>query len=622
MAREKLKFPVSLPLRAALGLDDEQDPDALFDYYALLGGARGAIDPDKIDAGLVERIRALRKWQNSPQYGGEVIELLPLLHRAARILQDPRRREAYRKKLEHAESGSGNESLDRFEERARVALAAGFSMTPGERRDLVDFGERHGLSRAQMEAVLGRIQDEYSQARRDAPPSPPQDEWEFKLAGEGEESFELQLAGIKNSRTYMDMTLDRLVEMGLSFGLDIRRVHELIAKARAEWFHNLADTIAGTGVLSDDQIEMLQSRAPQFGLDEKQALLILEDYSLSIDASVDAFMKSGVGDSFAADEIHDIVNTEIAAVRHHSWWSGLTRRIPEGMGMLILGVALLGAVGFGGYVLLANWSSRRGSTPGSESAPPAATPAAPVATPETGGAPAPTFSPSPTPTPTATPLPLPELAPDPVSGMLLLTPGAESKLPPFEIAIHEVTCSEYARYLQATLDPPPPAWNGSRRPPLGWDMLPVTGVTWEEAHIYLRWLAGDRGWAAESLDLPSLAEYRVALAGRTIRSHGDPTAPDYWNVARLWSKTGLEPVMDEPWDRIHHGRQGQVYDLCGNAAEWGADQRGDDRMLLGGSYAVRDRGFNLIASSWLPAGDRKETVGFRYVRHLQSGESE
>lgn len=78
-----------------------------------------------------------------------------------------------------------------------------------------------------------------------------------------------------------------------------------------------------------------------------------------------------------------------------------------------------------------------------------------------------------------------------------------STLDPFWIDAHEVTCQEYAKFIEETGAEPPLLWNGDLPPDRLTD-LPVTAVTWGEARMYAEW-AGKR--------LPTSLEWELAARG-------------------------------------------------------------------------------------------------------------
>jgi formylglycine-generating enzyme required for sulfatase activity len=238
--------------------------------------------------------------------------------------------------------------------------------------------------------------------------------------------------------------------------------------------------------------------------------------------------------------------------------------------------------------------------------------------PEPTATPSATIQPTATPIPQSTPGPEPtpttfRTLPDPASGMIAFPAEREGDPPTFQMLINEVTCRQYQEFLQETLEEPPLGWRAGGRYPPGSAQLPVTNLTWSDAMAYCRWIAAKRGWDREAVRLPSLQEYRRALRYRTTRDRVD--IPTYWARARsqLGNGRGPSPVKQTQFDKIFIPERGQMYDLVGNVAEWGWDQRDSLRVILGGDYTQTDSGFNHLEPRWRPPDQTSPTVGFRFV---------
>jgi formylglycine-generating enzyme required for sulfatase activity len=134
---------------------------------------------------------------------------------------------------------------------------------------------------------------------------------------------------------------------------------------------------------------------------------------------------------------------------------------------------------------------------------------------------------------------------------------------------------------------------------------------------FCSWAAQEKKFAPNSVRLPTIAEFRRAAQGMTIRGHGVPTAPDYWDVAKFWSRTEPSPVMTTPWDKIYNGK-GQMYDLISNVAEWGADVQAEKRAVLGGGFTDKAHDFNAMQPRWISADSTQDWLGFRYVHLLEN----
>jgi formylglycine-generating enzyme required for sulfatase activity len=137
-------------------------------------------------------------------------------------------------------------------------------------------------------------------------------------------------------------------------------------------------------------------------------------------------------------------------------------------------------------------------------------------------------------------------------------PAHEVKVGPFYIDQFEVTCEQYQRFVEEKHHKAPPGWRAGKYPD-GWTKLPVTGVSWEDASAYAKWL-GKR--------LPTEAEWEFAARGTDGRRY--PWGVD-WNPAGANAEgsgpgrpteVGLHPRGASPFE---------VQDMAGNVWEWTAD---------------------------------------------------
>jgi hypothetical protein len=220
--------------------------------------------------------------------------------------------------------------------------------------------------------------------------------------------------------------------------------------------------------------------------------------------------------------------------------------------------------------------------------------------------------------------------PDPATGLLTFKPERPGDPPAFEMAINEVTCDQYQESIRATLEAPPPSWIGGQIP-AGAGNLPVTGITRKEALSFCVWQAKQYGWPVHSVTLPSEAEFMRAARGRTTRT-GDSfigrESPNLWERHQLGTGQGLTAVRQTRFDKIFLFARtvvnnrvtwiplGQIYDLLGNAAEWGRDDKEGKAAVLGGDYAQTSPDFNPLEVRWEPPDTRKPTIGFRTVHLL------
>lgn len=133
-------------------------------------------------------------------------------------------------------------------------------------------------------------------------------------------------------------------------------------------------------------------------------------------------------------------------------------------------------------------------------------------------------------------------------------PAHKVTVEPFLIDIYEVTNEQYARFLEANLQPPPSTWKDGKYDPAT-ARMPVTGINWNEAKAYAEW-AGKR--------LPTEEEWEFAARGTDQRLYPwgkvwDPKIVNAGNQVRKFDEVGSRPANASPFG---------VYDMVGNAWEW------------------------------------------------------
>lgn len=599
MAKDALTIDISPALREALQI---RSKDAV-DYFTLLGLNRGVADEKIIDTAILERSKSLRKWQTSPAYSAECVKLLAILHRAGKIVKDPARRAAYRQEIERAERGEKMDSREEFRDLVRAAMGDS-ALDALARRELMKFAAENNLSQADAQQIVAQVREEIGAARAAEAARQKDEEWEFRINEAGEEGFILMLDGMESS-DLGELSPAELMKQAARFQVPAERAAQLIADFQKSRFKRMIKRVAASGVVSDAQARLLLPKAASYGLDQREAYDIIADYSLSARSTEEALKHLAFAQTFTDADIHNIVENRPVVQRR----AGLLAMIPDWLRNLALiggGCALLLVVGI---YLKDNLPGRSGkaapsapaATPAPETA--AATPAVPAAgaqpTPD-----APVASASPTPG-----LPALEEKPDPPSGMLAFTPEKPGDPPAFEMAITEVTCAQYQEYLKAMLEAPPAGFSTEGAAA----SRPVTNITWDKAMGYCRWFAKRQGWEPQSVTLPSQAEFLRALRGRTVRSN--PLDPNFWSKCRLGKGGAPGPVKSNPLDKIFLG-VGQVYDLVGNAAEWGREAKDARRALLGGDCAQTAPDFNPLASRWAPAEQAGGAISFRIVHLL------
>ncbi len=609
MANDNLTLTISPTLLEALSIRAEGP----LNFFKLLGLRRVVEDAAAIDRAVMERSRALRQWQTSPQYGREAVRLLSVVHRAATILKDPNRRAAYREELERLERGETRGPLDEFTDLVRAALADG-QIDLGVRAELSQFAQQHGISPVQVQEILKEVGDSMAAARKaeSAAAAPATaaaggGEWDFRIAEQGEEAFGTMLAALQQNDQVGDASYEKLLAEAARYGVPADRAAVLLADFQKTRFRAMVRRVAHGHIVSEAQSRILLPKAAAYGLDQANAFEIISDYTLSVMTPDDILAGLSMAETFDQEEIEEFVESRsdqppaIAPVR-----ARLGRRMPQ---WLSLGVLVLAAGG--ALFLLAKWIGTRKPDRGVAVLPPDAQPR-PTAAPAATGAP---------PEPTLMPIEQWKPAfdfrnlPDPVSGFLALAPQKPDDPPRFEILMNEVTCAMYVQFVRATLAEAPAGWAPGGLVPAGADQLPVTNVTYNQAMGFAKWYAMQHGYDPASVRVPTEAEYRRALRGRTTRD--DPTQPNYWQRAsvRLAGRQRLRPVRQEQFDKIFLPGVGQIYDLVGNAAEWGYDERDGKRIVLGGDYTRPDT-YNHLEPQWRAPDSVAPTIGFRLVHVL------
>lgn len=238
----------------------------------------------------------------------------------------------------------------------------------------------------------------------------------------------------------------------------------------------------------------------------------------------------------------------------------------------------------------------------------------------------PTAQPSPTaealpPAPPAKLAPAGELA---VEGGEVTTGGGDTKQPvrrqivnPFLIAETEVTNEQYREFIKATNRQPPKAWKEGEYA-AGTGGEPVTGVTWQDADAYCKWLSEQVG---AEVRLPTEAEWERAARG--VQSYKYPWGNE-WNeraAASTETRGTVRPVKSYPAGRAASG----AFDMVGNVWEWIADEARDEegkpKEIKGVRLRVAKGGAADEPAKVLTAQSRAEieetftsaSLGFRYI---------
>jgi serine/threonine-protein kinase len=189
---------------------------------------------------------------------------------------------------------------------------------------------------------------------------------------------------------------------------------------------------------------------------------------------------------------------------------------------------------------------------------------------------------------------------------------------PFFIDRYEVTCEAYASFLRETNHPRLPLGWTSRSSPPGSARLPVTGVSWDDAVAYARWMGGrlptEEEWefAARGTDgrrYPWGDEWRAGLA------NADTDGRARGGVVTVGQYEGVSPFG--------------IFDMAGNAWEWTASrldaypggslpaqETGDMRVIRGGYWGGRRQYVTATYRGRVPRDDTQNigNTGFRCAK--------
>ena len=191
-------------------------------------------------------------------------------------------------------------------------------------------------------------------------------------------------------------------------------------------------------------------------------------------------------------------------------------------------------------------------------------------------------------------------------------------LDPFYIDRHEVTNSEYAKFIKATGQTPPPNWdNGMYGSGMG--DHPVLFVSQKDAMEYANW-AGKR--------LPTEQEWEKAARGSfgLIFPWGNEFDPYKAVTAEsdlklilgaLCNVNSANGVERAEGDISPYG----VRDMAGNVREWTASTEPDSlshAVVKGASWVDLSINARAAHKEYIPKGSRSHIVGFRCVRDVNS----
>lgn len=191
----------------------------------------------------------------------------------------------------------------------------------------------------------------------------------------------------------------------------------------------------------------------------------------------------------------------------------------------------------------------------------------------------------------------------------------------FAMAATQITVDEYARFLAATGNPPPPFWTD---PNFSHPRQPVVAVSWFDAVAYCDWLSSVTG---SRYRLPTEAEWeraaRGGLDGMAFPWGNDP--PDSRPAYHSRWQTGPEPVRQSPPNAFG------LFEMCENVHEWCSDwyspdyyaispdrnpqgpDQGARKASRGGSWRHQIRIARCSARSSIPPEFKYADYGFRVV---------
>jgi formylglycine-generating enzyme len=210
------------------------------------------------------------------------------------------------------------------------------------------------------------------------------------------------------------------------------------------------------------------------------------------------------------------------------------------------------------------------------------------------------------------------------AGQAVESPVHRVWLDPFSLAATQVTVQQYAHFLRATGNPPPPFWTD---PHFSHPQQPVVAVSWFDAVAYCAWLSSLTG---SRYRLPTEAEWeraaRGGVDGMAFPWGNDPpdSRPNYHT---RW-QTGPEPVGQSPPNAYG------LFDICENVHEWCSDwfdpgyyalspdgnpqgpPEGQRKASRGGSWRHQIKIARCSARSSIPPEFKYADYGFRVVCDL------
>jgi serine/threonine protein kinase/formylglycine-generating enzyme required for sulfatase activity len=203
-------------------------------------------------------------------------------------------------------------------------------------------------------------------------------------------------------------------------------------------------------------------------------------------------------------------------------------------------------------------------------------------------------------------------------------PARRVAVAPFAIDKTEVTNGEYAEFVRETGREAPAGWGGDA-PPAGFERLPVTGVSYEDARAFAAWRSRRDGVAYR---LPTEEEWEYAARGGGDDARLFPWGAEWSAGYANLSGAGAAPVGSFPLGATPQGVEdmiGNVWELTASAAKM---YEGNNQTVLsqadrgkvvtrGGSYESRpdgDEPITATARRWVAKDFRSPVLGFRLAR--------
>jgi LPXTG-motif cell wall-anchored protein len=201
-------------------------------------------------------------------------------------------------------------------------------------------------------------------------------------------------------------------------------------------------------------------------------------------------------------------------------------------------------------------------------------------------------------------------------------PAHQVTVGPFMMDKTEVTNAAYAEFVASSNYQPPADWSGNK-PPAGQELLPVTGVSLDDANAFAAWRSQRDG---VSYRLPTEEEWEFAARNGSQADNypwGDIWSEDKANLTKVIRPVGSYPAGQNKWG---------VMDLIGNVWEWTSSEiklypgspsairipatQASWVLIRGGSHSSEASGPTAVSSfkrEWVDPVRKDGKLGFRLV---------